>query len=69
MNQRVSASGPHAAQTRALRGLIEVTRLTRSAGSLSRRLELGVDSEELFRRADEAMYEAKRSEGNVAVAA
>jgi len=49
--------------------LIEVTRLTRSAGSLSRRLELGVDSEELFRRADEAMYEAKRSEGNVAVAA
>ena len=39
MNERVSAGGPHAAPTRALRGLIEVTRLTRSAGSLSTRLE------------------------------
>jgi diguanylate cyclase (GGDEF)-like protein len=29
----------------------------------------GIDSQDLFRRADEAMYEAKRSDGHVAVAA
>lgn len=54
MPEGVSATGPHGAPTRALHGLIEVTRFTRS--------------EELFQSADEAMYEAKRSDGHVAIA-